>query len=141
VQVGQKIMFEKASAKLDQHSDVLLDKVADILKDAAGEVKFVQIEGFTSSEGIPAKNKALSQARAESVMKYLLDKGIPQDKLGAKGFGPDDPVAPNDTEENREKNRRVVFHVLEAPPPPPMKPAKPMKPAPPAPKPPPPVKH
>jgi outer membrane protein OmpA-like peptidoglycan-associated protein len=46
-------------------------------------------------------------------MGYLIAHGVPKDKLSAKGFGPDSPIAPNDTEENREKNRRVTFEVEE----------------------------
>jgi OOP family OmpA-OmpF porin len=138
VQVGHKILFEKASSKLDHHSDEVLDKVIAIIK-SAPEVHHIRIEGYTSSEGILAKNKALSQARAESVMKYMIDHGVDKAMLSAKGFGPDNPVAPNDTEENREKNRRVFFNVLEekemeAPPPP-------KGPPPPKPPPPPPPKH
>lgn len=135
VQVGHKILFLKGSAKLDHHSDEILDKVIAIIKESP-EVHHIAIEGYTSSEGVPAQNKALSQARAESVMKYLIDHGVSKDMLMAKGYGPENPVAPNDTEENREKNRRVFFNVLEErempPPPPPRKPAPP---------PPPPKKH
>jgi outer membrane protein OmpA-like peptidoglycan-associated protein len=86
--------------------------VVGIVKEST-QIKHIDIRGFTSSEGVPAKNKALSQARAESVMKYLIDHGIPKDLLSAKGFGSENPISPNDTEENREKNRRVTFEVEE----------------------------
>ena len=87
-------------------------------------IHHIVIEGYTSSEGAVAQNKALSQARAQSVVAYLEGHGIPKGILIAKGFGPENPVAPNDTEENREKNRRVVFNVkeeVEVPVPPPPK--------------------
>jgi outer membrane protein OmpA-like peptidoglycan-associated protein len=112
VQAREKIQFEKASSKLVPVSDAILDRVVNIVKETAS-IKHIEIRGFTSSEGIAAKNKALSQARAEAVMAYLIAHGIPKEKLNAKGFGPDNPIAPNDTEENREKNRRVTFEVEE----------------------------
>ncbi len=112
VQAREKIQFEKASSKLVAVSDAILDRVVNIVKETPS-IKHIEIRGFTSSEGIAAKNKALSQARAEAVMAYLVGHGIPKDKLNAKGFGPDNPIAPNDTEENREKNRRVTFEVEE----------------------------
>jgi outer membrane protein OmpA-like peptidoglycan-associated protein len=112
VQAREKIQFEKGSAKLAKISDAILDRVVNIVKESPN-IKHIEIRGFTSSEGIVAKNKALSQARAEAVMGYLIAHGIPKEKLNAKGFGPDNPVAPNDTEENREKNRRVTFEVEE----------------------------
>jgi len=112
VQAKEKIQFEKGSSKLAKVSDHILEKVVAIVKESP-QIKHIDIDGYTSSEGIPAKNKALSQARAESVLKFLIDHGIPKEKLTAKGFGSDNPIAPNDTEENREKNRRVTFEVEE----------------------------
>jgi OOP family OmpA-OmpF porin len=112
VQAKEKIQFEKGSSKLAKVSDAILDRVVAIVKESPS-IKHIEIRGYTSSEGIVAKNKALSQARAENVMAYLIAHGIPKDLLNAKGFGPDDPIAPNDTEENREKNRRVTFEVEE----------------------------
>jgi OOP family OmpA-OmpF porin len=113
VQAKEKIQFEKGSSKLAKVSDQILDRVVAIVKESGGSIKHIEIRGYTSSEGDAKKNKALSQARAEAVMKYLIDHGIAKDKLNAKGFGPENPIAPNDTEENREKNRRVTFEVEE----------------------------
>ncbi len=96
-------MFKKASADLDPKSDHILDKASTIIGEGIKEniIHHIVIEGFTSSEGNPAKNKALSQARAESVVKYLEAHGIPKGILIPRGFGPENPIAPNDTEENR----------------------------------------
>jgi len=55
----------------------------------------------------------LSQRRAESVMKYLNAKGISADRMTAKGYGPDRPIASNDTAEGRTENRRVEFKPLQ----------------------------
>ena len=57
-------------------------------------------------------NIALSQKRAEAVKEFLIDEGVSSDKLEAKGYGPDKPVASNRTEAGKAKNRRVEF-VLE----------------------------
>jgi len=112
VQAREKIQFEKGSSKLAKVSDAILDRVVNIVKESPS-IKHIEVRGYTSSEGVPVKNKALSQARAEAVLAYLIGHGIPKEKLNAKVFGADDPIAPNDTEENREKNRRVTFEVEE----------------------------
>jgi OOP family OmpA-OmpF porin len=91
---------------------MILDKVALILKEAP-QVRRVQIEGYTSAEGGVDQNRKLSEDRARSVMLYLIEHGVAKDRLVARGFGPDNPIAPNDTELNREKNRRVVFNVVD----------------------------
>jgi OOP family OmpA-OmpF porin len=53
----------------------------------------------------------LSDKRAKAVMKYLVDKGIAKDRLSATGYGETKPIASNDTEEGKAKNRRVEFHI------------------------------
>jgi outer membrane protein OmpA-like peptidoglycan-associated protein len=68
----------------------------------------VQIQGYTDNTGSEAKNIALSQARANSVMNALVKQGIAKSRLSAKGFGPADPIADNSTAEGRQINRRVV---------------------------------
>ena len=72
----------------------------------------VQIEGHADNVGADDYNLALSKARAEAVVKYLVDHGIPQERLSAKGFGAGQPVADNKTEEGRQQNRRVVFRIV-----------------------------
>ena len=71
------------------------------------------VQGHTDNRGSAAYNRELSQRRAQAVVKYLTDKGIAPERLDAKGFGPDRPVATNDTAEGRAQNRRVEFKVLE----------------------------
>lgn len=65
------------------------------------------IFGHTDSTGPTAYNQTLSEKRAQSVVNYLVAKGISPDRLTAKGFGESQPVAPNKTKEGRQKNRRV----------------------------------
>jgi len=68
----------------------------------------IEIAGHTDSVGSQEYNRRLSEKRAESVKRYLMDKfNIPADNLSVKGYGPDSPVDSNDTLEGRERNRRV----------------------------------
>lgn len=77
-------------------------------------VKKLSIEGHASAEGGASYNKRLSDARAKAVLEHLVKKeGVEASRLVAKGWGIEKPIAPNDTEENREKNRRVEFLVVE----------------------------
>jgi OmpA-OmpF porin, OOP family len=79
------------------------------------EIKKVRVEGHTDSRGIPAKNKALSAARAASVVKWLVGHGIESARLASAGFGQELPVDTNDTDAGRQNNRRVEFHIEEKP--------------------------
>jgi OOP family OmpA-OmpF porin len=90
----------------------LLDEIAGVIKNAP-HIKKVAIEGHASAEGNKAVNLKLSDDRAKSVMKYLVDKGIEKERLTAKGYGSTKPIAENDSEEGREKNRRVEFNIVE----------------------------
>jgi OOP family OmpA-OmpF porin len=67
------------------------------------------VQGHTDSQGDPNKNFLLSQARAESVVSYLLSRGIDAGRLTPIGYGSDVPIAPNDTAAGREANRRVTL--------------------------------
>ena len=69
----------------------------------------IEIQGYTDSTGEEDYNVQLSQRRAESVMSYLVSRGIDPDRLTAKGYGSVNPVASNDTPQGRAKNRRVEF--------------------------------
>jgi len=77
------------------------------------QIKKVSIEGHASAEGDPKRNLTLSDERAKAVMKYIVDHGIDAKRLTAKGFGSSKPIADNETEEGREKNRRVEFNIVE----------------------------
>lgn len=71
----------------------------------------VEIGGHTDNTGSSAYNQALSEKRAEAVVKYLVEKGIPASKMSFKGYGFSKPVAPNDTEEGKQQNRRTEITV------------------------------
>ena len=67
----------------------------------------IEIHGYTDSFGSNTKNKLLSEKMAYGVMSYLIEKGINTERLTAKGFGEENPIASNLTVEGREKNRRI----------------------------------
>jgi OOP family OmpA-OmpF porin len=70
------------------------------------------VHAHTDSKGRKADNQRLSDARAESVVDYLAEKGVARDRMIARGFGEDQPIASNDTPEGRARNRRVEFRVI-----------------------------
>ncbi|MCK4747160.1 MAG: OmpA family protein, partial [Bacteroidales bacterium] len=70
------------------------------------------ISGHTDNTGTLRINQRLSRERAKSVVDYLVERGIPGEMLVYEGYADSQPVAPNDTSEGREKNRRVEFKVL-----------------------------
>ena len=71
----------------------------------------MSIEGYTDSKGSQSRNIDLSQRRAESVRSYLISRGLPADRVVAKGMGPDRPIADNTSAEGRANNRRVEIVV------------------------------
>jgi outer membrane protein OmpA-like peptidoglycan-associated protein len=110
LELADKVFFDSGKATIQDRSHALLDEVAKVLTDHP-EVKRVLIEGHTDSVGSAARNTKLSQARAESVRKYLVGRGVATDRLEAKGFGSARPVADNKTVAGREENRRVEFRI------------------------------
>lgn len=111
IAIMDKVQFETGKADLKEVSHSLLDEVAKMLKDNP-QVELISVEGHTDSTGSPDFNRKLSQQRAESVAKYLSSKGVKAARMEPKGFGPDKPVADNETDAGREANRRVEFNIL-----------------------------
>ena len=72
----------------------------------------VKILGHTDNVGKRDDNLILSNARAESVKNYVISQGINKNRITTEGFGPDRPIATNDTQEGRALNRRVEFQIL-----------------------------
>jgi OmpA-OmpF porin, OOP family len=72
----------------------------------------VEVSGHTDNVGNPAKNKALSEARAKTVAAFVAAKGIDPKRMTAVGFGDAQPLVANDTPENKAKNRRTEFKIL-----------------------------
>jgi outer membrane protein OmpA-like peptidoglycan-associated protein len=111
LEIKDRIQFATGKATLLPTSYPLLDDVAQALK-THEEVARVQIEGHTDSQGAATANKKLSQGRAESVRTYLVGKGVAPERLEAKGYGEDRPIADNGTPAGREANRRVEFTIV-----------------------------
>ncbi|MGY8526897.1 OmpA family protein [Paracidovorax citrulli] len=101
------IEFETGSATLTPKARLILDDMASVLPKLSG--RKIEIVGHTDSSGNRALNLTLSQSRAETVKRYLADKGIEPASLSAMGVGPDQPIATNDRDENRARNRRIEF--------------------------------
>jgi outer membrane protein OmpA-like peptidoglycan-associated protein len=104
-----RLNFETNSATLQPDSRDQLSSIADIMK--AYPAVHLKIGGYTDNSGDQAANLALSQARAANVMGELVSMGVSADRLEAKGYGEEHPVATNGTEEGRAQNRRVAFQV------------------------------
>lgn len=99
------ILFDSDKATLRPESDAVLDEVVKLL--AADAALRLEVQGHTDSTGPADRNRVLSRQRAEAVVSALTARGIAGARLTARGYGPDNPVADNTTEEGRQKNRRV----------------------------------
>jgi outer membrane protein OmpA-like peptidoglycan-associated protein len=106
------VQFETGSAKLLPSSVGVLDKVADLLQ--RYPTYQLKIYGHTDNAGGTSANLTLSQNRAKTCYEYLIQQGVAAPRLSYKGFGETKPIVPNNTVENRAKNRRVEF-ILEKP--------------------------
>ncbi len=104
------VNFEYNSSRLTPRARAILDEVAEELKQYPN-VK-VQVEAHTDSKGSSQYNLWLSKARAQSVIDYLVSRGISSRRLIPIGFGETKPIASNATEQGRALNRRVEFRVL-----------------------------
>jgi outer membrane protein OmpA-like peptidoglycan-associated protein len=107
------ILFDFNKATLRRDVEFSLVKVATILNQF-GEMK-IAIEGHTDSIGSEEYNLGLSQRRAQAVYDFLISQGVEQGRLTYEGFGESRPVVDNDTNENRQKNRRVDLVIQDAP--------------------------
>lgn len=104
------IKFPTNSSAITKSSEFILDELIDFLNENAS-VK-IRIEGHTDSRGSAAENKVLSNDRALTVKDYLQHHGIAAGRLTHQGYGPEKPLASNDTEEGRARNRRTEFVII-----------------------------
>ena len=109
--VLENIFFESNKSELKISSIVELKKVLKLLQ-INPELK-IEISGHTDSDGDDELNLSLSNERASSVVKWLIDNGISSSRLTFKGFGETKPIAKNDSEENKAKNRRTELTIIE----------------------------
>jgi outer membrane protein OmpA-like peptidoglycan-associated protein len=114
IELNEQVQFDTGKATIRPESDKLLSEIAQILKDNP-DIELVSIDGHTDNKGNKGANKILSKNRAAAVVKWLSDKkkgAIDPKRLRSEGFGQDKPIADNNTEEGRQKNRRVEIRIL-----------------------------
>jgi len=107
------VNFDTGTAVLRHDSELRLDLVVSFMQRRKSAV--VEISGHTDTVGNAKKNKTLSLKRAQACRDYLISKGIEGGRITAVGFGGERPVAPNDSDENRQKNRRIEVVELQPP--------------------------
>ncbi|MDB5273404.1 MAG: ompA [Chitinophagaceae bacterium] len=116
IKVGTKIVlrnvfFDVNKATLRPESVTELDRLVSIMTENP-HLK-IEVSGHTDSDGNDELNLKLSQARAKAVLDYVVKKGVLADRMTSKGYGETQPMAPNDTPENKQMNRRTEIKVLE----------------------------
>ncbi len=110
--VLRNIYFDFNLANIKPQSNIELQKIVKLMKDNP-KLK-IQLNGHTDNIGKPEYNKNLSQMRVDAVVEYLVRNGVDKNRLVAKGYGEEKPIASNDDElEGRELNRRTEFEVIE----------------------------
>lgn len=109
--VLENVFFETNSFALKPESKIELDKLVQLLQ--ANPDRKVEIGGHTDDIGSEESNRVLSENRAKSVVDYLSSHGVDASTLTWKGYGESAPIAPNDTEAGRAKNRRTEFKILD----------------------------
>jgi OmpA-OmpF porin, OOP family len=107
--VFDHLNFESGTTQLTPDSNKTVSDLAQVLK--AYPNAQVQIVGHTDNTGTAAANQVLSMARAEAVKGMLVSQGVGADRISTQGFGADRPVASNDTEDGRARNRRTELNV------------------------------
>ena len=109
--VFENIYFNEKKTNIDPMAAKALDRDGEMLKENPN-IK-VEIGGHTDSLGSAKANQKISEKRAESVKKYLMDKfNIAGDRMVVKGYGSSKPIATNSTKEGRAKNRRAEIRIL-----------------------------
>jgi outer membrane protein OmpA-like peptidoglycan-associated protein len=111
--IREKIQFEYNKAKIRSESDGLLAEIARVMNENP-RIKKIRVEGHASADGRHEHNVDLSKRRAKAVLDHLVRNGqVAPERLESEGYGPDRPIADNETEAGREANRRVEFTIVE----------------------------
>ena len=106
---SEPILFDTNKDTIRSVSYIVLGRLAAVAKTCP--TRTVEIGAHTDTDGTPAYNQDLSERRAQAVVEYLVREGVAGTMLKPAGFGETKPIAPNDTAENKQKNRRVEFVV------------------------------
>ncbi len=107
---AETILFAPSSATIEPESAGVVEAIAGVLRSCPG-TRF-EIGGHTDSQGRVEMNRQLSERRAAALVRALMEQDLPLVELTARGYGPDQPVADNRTEEGRARNRRIEFTLL-----------------------------
>lgn len=105
------VKFESGKAILSEEAKATLSQMAAKLKSDNKNV-YLEIQGFTDATGTDDVNYRLGMERADSVRRYLNSQGVALNRMSSISYGPEQPVAENNTREGRAANRRVVIVVL-----------------------------
>jgi outer membrane protein OmpA-like peptidoglycan-associated protein len=112
IKITKPVAFTGTGDEIARSSFPVLEAVASALRLTAG-IRKVSIEGHTDGQGAPEANVELSTRRAESVVRWLTERGIASDRLQAKGHGDARPIATNRTSKGRAENRRIEFVIID----------------------------
>lgn len=114
ISFADNVLFEKSSAALSSSAQDIINKIGGLLMQLP--YSYILVEGHADSDPIHNEtyidNMDLSTQRASNVWRMLVASGLPANKMASVGYGEYRPVAPNDTVENKAKNRRVVITIL-----------------------------
>jgi outer membrane protein OmpA-like peptidoglycan-associated protein len=115
IEIGESIQlknvfFVQSKAELKPESYPELDRLVKIMKD--NPTIEIELSGHTDNRGSSQANLELSEKRVHAVEAYLLAKGVQPKRINGRGYGGSKPIAPSDTEENRQMNRRVEFKIV-----------------------------
>jgi len=105
------VNFVTGSDQLTNESKTILNDVAIVL--LKNNEMVIELAGYTDNRGNPKLNDKLSKMRAESVMNYLVTKGVNSQRMSAIGLGDENPISSNDTSDGRANNRRVELKILD----------------------------
>lgn len=108
--VLQNVLFRTNSYELEEVSFPELMKVVELMK-SEPEIS-ARIKGHTDDVGSAEYNLSLSEKRAQSVLEFLIENGISRNRLSAEGYGETQPLVPNDSDGNRQMNRRTEFEII-----------------------------
>ncbi|RYE83186.1 MAG: OmpA family protein, partial [Myxococcales bacterium] len=111
VKINEKIQFAFGKATIDPASNDLLQDLAEVINDNT-QIEFIEVAGHADTVGDDRTNQALTRQRAAAVTQALARLGVDPHRMSPQGYGFYCPLDPADTEEAREKNRRVEFKLL-----------------------------
>jgi OmpA-OmpF porin, OOP family len=112
IQLPEPIVFALDSDRILAESFGTLSQIVRIMADHP-DIRMLSIEGHTSDEGSERHNLDLSRRRARAVVRWLREHGVDNRRLASEGYGMTRPIAPNDSDESRVRNRRVEFRIAD----------------------------